>query len=62
VVVATDPLCDASVGDADLADFFSLWLRRSFASTYPEVFVTMLIPKTAARCRPVPERWRDGGV
>lgn len=43
--VSTDPPYYDNIGYADLADFFYIWLRRSLASTFPEVTATMLTPK-----------------
>ena len=47
VVASTDPPYYDNVGYADLSDFFYVWLRRSLAPTYPELFSTMLTPKSA---------------
>ena len=44
-VVATDPPYYDNIGYADLSDFFYVWLRRSLASIYPDLFATMLTPK-----------------
>jgi putative DNA methylase len=32
--------------NADLSDFFYIWLRRSLNQIYPDLFGTMLVPKT----------------
>lgn len=45
VVISTDPPYYDNVGYADLSDFFYVWLRRSLASVYPDLFRTMLVPK-----------------
>jgi putative DNA methylase len=45
-LVATDPPYYDNVGYADLSDFFYVWLRRSLGNVYPELFSTMLTPKT----------------
>ncbi len=45
-VVATDPPYYDNVGYADLSDFFYVWLRRSLVPIYPELFSTMLTPKS----------------
>jgi adenine-specific DNA methylase/very-short-patch-repair endonuclease len=37
--------CD-NIGYADLSDFFYVWLRRSLGSVYPNLFTTLLVPKT----------------
>jgi putative DNA methylase len=46
-LVATDPPYYDNIGYADLADFFYVWLRRSLRSVYPNLFGTMLTPKSA---------------
>ncbi|MHB1511526.1 MAG: DUF1156 domain-containing protein [Acidimicrobiales bacterium] len=47
VVASTDPPYYDNVGYADLSDFFYVWLRRSLAPVYPDLFSTMLTPKAA---------------
>jgi putative DNA methylase len=46
-VISTDPPYYDNIGYADLSDFFYVWLRRSLGEIYPEVFGTMLVPKSA---------------
>ncbi len=46
-VISTDPPYYDNIGYADLSDFFYVWLRRSLGGVYPEVFGTMLVPKSA---------------
>lgn len=46
VVLATDPPYYDNIGYADLSDFFYVWLRRSLREVYPDLFRTMLTPKT----------------
>jgi putative DNA methylase len=46
VVVSTDPPYYDNIGYADLSDFFYVWLRRSLGSVHPELFGTLLTPKT----------------
>ncbi len=46
-MVATDPPYYDNIGYADLSDFFYVWLRRSMGSVFPELFATMLTPKSA---------------
>ncbi len=58
VVVATDPPYYDNVGYADLADFFYVWLRRSLADVYPDLFSTLLTPKTAEL---IASPYRNGG-
>lgn len=45
IVVSTDPPYYDNIGYADLSDFFYVWLRRSLASIYPDLFSTLLVPK-----------------
>jgi putative DNA methylase len=42
----TDPPYYDNIGYAELADFFYVWLRRSLGSIYPDLFSTLLTPKT----------------
>ena len=42
---STDPPYYDNIGYADLSDFFYLWLRRSLAEIYPQLFSTLLVPK-----------------
>ena len=44
-LVSTDPPYYDNIGYADLSDFFYVWLRRSLADIYPQLFATMLVPK-----------------
>jgi len=37
--------CD-NIGYADLSDFFYVWMRRSLHDVYPNIFGTILVPKT----------------
>lgn len=46
IVISTDPPYYDNIGYADLSDFFYVWMRRSLKSTYPQIFRTMLVPKT----------------
>jgi putative DNA methylase len=45
-IISTDPPYYDNIGYADLSDFFYIWLRRSLNTVYPELFRTMLVPKT----------------
>lgn len=45
-VVCTDPPYYDNIGYADLSDFFYVWLRRSLATTFPDLTATMLTPKS----------------
>lgn len=46
IVISSDPPYYDNIGYADLSDFFYVWMRRSLKSTYPQLFRTMLVPKT----------------
>ncbi len=43
---STDPPYYDNIGYADLSDFFYVWLRRSLYSVYPDLFSTLLVPKS----------------
>ena len=45
-VIATDPPYYDNIGYADLSDFFYVWLRRSMKDIYPDLFATMVTPKS----------------
>ena len=44
-VISADPPYYDNIGYADLSDFFYVWLRRSLKSTFPELFMTVAVPK-----------------
>ena len=44
-IISTDPPYYDNIGYADLSDFFYVWLRRSLASIYPDLFATLGTPK-----------------
>src|SRR2546423_12966616 len=46
VLVSTDPPYYDNIGYADLSDFFYVWLRRSLGKVYPDLFSTLLTPKS----------------
>ena len=46
VVVSTDPPYYDNIGYANLSDYFYVWLRHSLDGLWPEVFSTVLAPKT----------------
>ncbi len=46
VILSTDPPYYDNIGYADLSDFFYVWMRKSLRSTYPDIFATILVPKT----------------
>ncbi len=43
--VSTDPPYYDNIGYADLSDFFYVWLRRSLRPIFPDLFVTLAVPK-----------------
>ena len=45
-VVSIDPPYYDNIGYADLSDFFYVWLRRSLKSTIPNLFATLVVPKS----------------
>lgn len=45
-IFATDPPYYDNIGYADLSDYFYVWLRRSLKHVYPNLFKTLLVPKT----------------
>lgn len=45
IVVSTDPPYFDNISYADLSDFFYVWLRRSLARIYPDLFATIATPK-----------------
>lgn len=57
-VISTDPPYYDNIGYADLSDFFYVWLRRSLHEVYPELFGTLLTPKTREL---VASPYRSGG-
>jgi putative DNA methylase len=46
LLVSTDPPYYDNIGYAALSDFFYVWLRRSLGDLYPDLFSTILVPKT----------------
>jgi putative DNA methylase len=45
-IVSTDPPYYDNVPYADLSDFFYVWLRRSIKSFFPNLFTTLVVPKS----------------
>lgn len=45
-VVSTDPPYYDNIAYADLSDFFYVWLRRSISDIFPELFSTVVVPKS----------------
>lgn len=46
IMVSTDPPYYDNIGYADLSDFFYIWLRQTLKQIYPDLFRTMLVPKS----------------
>ena len=44
-IVSTDPPYYDNIGYADLSDFFYVWLRRTLRPIFPDLFVTIVVPK-----------------
>ena len=45
IAVSTDPPYYDNIGYADLSDFFYVWLKRSLAGTWPDLFRRLTTPK-----------------
>ena len=45
-VIVTDPPYYANIDYADLSDFFYIWLRPILRNIYPDLFASILTPKT----------------
>lgn len=59
IVISTDPPYFDNVGYADLSDFFYVWLRRSLAAVWPELFRRLTTPKREELVA-TPYRFPDG--
>lgn len=46
IMISTDPPYYDNICYSDLSDFFYVWLRKNLGDIYPDVFSTMLVPKT----------------
>lgn len=46
IMISTDPPYYDNIDYSDLSDFFYIWMRQSMEKTYPELFGTMLVPKS----------------
>lgn len=44
--LSTDPPYYDNIGYADLSDYFYVWLKRSVGDIYPEIFSTIVVPKS----------------
>jgi putative DNA methylase len=58
-LVSTDPPYYDNVPYADLSDFFYVWLRRSLRPVFPDLFVTLAVPK-AGELVAFPYRHKQG--
>src|ERR1043166_693254 len=45
-LISTDPPYYDNIGYADLSDFFYVWLRPALKPTFPDLFSTLVVPKT----------------
>jgi len=61
VVVCTDPPYFDNIGYADVSDFFYVWLRLTLKETHPDLFSTLLTPKSEELVA-TPYRHVDGRV
>jgi putative DNA methylase len=46
IMISTDPPYYDNITYSDLSDFFYVWLRQSLKNIYPDLFRTMVAPKT----------------
>ena len=46
IMISTDPPYYDNIGYADLSDYVYIWMRKSLKNMYPDLFKTMLVPKT----------------
>ena len=63
-VIVTDPPYYDNIGYADLSDFFYVWLRPLLRDVYPDLFASILTPKTeemiaGPRFEDDPQRFED---
>lgn len=45
-IISTDPPYYDNIGYSDLSDYFYVWLRRSLSDVVPDLFSTLLVPKS----------------
>jgi putative DNA methylase len=57
-VISTDPPYYDNIGYADLSDFFYVWLSRCLRPIYPDIFSSLVTPKTEEL---VATPYRQGG-
>jgi putative DNA methylase len=58
IMISTDPPYYDNISYADLSDYFYIWLRLSLKNDYPDLFQTLLVPKTEEL---VATQYRFGG-
>lgn len=46
LTICTDPPYYDNIGYADLSDFFYVWMRQSLKEIFPDLFSTLLVPKS----------------
>ena len=46
IMISTDPPYYDNICYSDLSDFFYIWMRKSIYDLYPDLFGTMLVPKS----------------
>jgi len=46
LIISSDPPYYDNISYADLSDFFYVWLRHTLKSIFPDVFATLVTPKT----------------
>ena len=46
-LISTDPPYYDNIGYADLSDFFYIWIRPSLKNLFPDLFKTIMVPKTS---------------
>lgn len=46
LMISTDPPYYSNVPYADFADFFYVWMKKNLQDVYPQIFSTMLTPKS----------------
>jgi putative DNA methylase len=56
-IISTDPPYYDAVPYADLSDFFYVWITKSLKGVYPNIFQTLLVPKSTEM---VADRFRHG--
>ena len=59
-MISTDPPYYDNIAYADLSDFFYVWMKRSLAPIYPELFGLLAVPKAMRQtsCYTTPSQQR----